>query len=49
MTGDTAKGYADQLEYIMQGAGQAGVDAVNNQLDNLADSMNEEDFNKFMG
>lgn len=49
MTGETAQGYADQLEYIMQGAGQAGVDQVNNALNNLASSMNDEELNKFMG
>ena len=49
MTGESAQGYADQLEYIMQGAGQAGVDQVNNALNSLAGSMDDEELNKFMG
>ena len=48
MTAEAAAGYAKQLENIMAGSGQSGVDAVDSAMDALADSMDEEKFNKLM-
>jgi uncharacterized protein (UPF0210 family) len=49
LTSESAQGYADQLENIMSAVGQEGVDAVDGALDAIAESMSEEDFNKFVG
>ena len=48
LTSEAAKGYGDQLEHVMANMGQDGVDAVNNALDGLVNTMDEEELAKFM-
>ena len=49
MTAEAAAGYAKQLENVAAGGGQANVNMVDGALDALANTMGEEDLNKFMG
>lgn len=46
---EAAKGFANQLEYIMVGAGQEGAEQINSMLNNLTRGMDVETLNKFMG
>lgn len=49
MTADSAKGYIKQLENIGISAGEKGVNAINNAIRAMDESLSDEEFNKLMG
>jgi hypothetical protein len=49
LTSGAVKGFAEQLEYVMSAAGQAGVEEVNSKLNALADGLSESQLEKLMG